>query len=291
MPHIPPGFAASQYGKCTWSVTTGSSPSVHVPRLTHPCSVNTLQFVSKLNKFQSSMTEVSVGQKWPCGRPQRTCELSLPWDRFIHLMLVNNYTSHISKRVQIKVRRGLLGRDIALAKKWKFMSKNRKWKPTIGRWLRKITVHEGDKPETTLTSTERRALCLLTEAWRASTPPLAGFRNRISGCHLWLATVGTHHHRHSWACHLLPSPTGQWLSVEKRAPDFMGETIWKTMSSTLCRSKQLPSPTSTGPQLNATAGQISLNSTSLWLWRICYDPATILTALLVQINLIFTIMR
>lgn len=79
---VPPGIDTFQRGKCTWSATTGSSPSVHVPHLTHLCSVNILRLVSKLSKFQSSMNKVHVGQKVPCGRPPRTHKLALPGETF-----------------------------------------------------------------------------------------------------------------------------------------------------------------------------------------------------------------
>lgn len=78
----PPGIDTFQRGKCTWSGTTGSSPSVHVPHLTHLCSVNILRLVSKLSKFQSSMNKVHVGQKVPWGRPPRTHKLALPGETF-----------------------------------------------------------------------------------------------------------------------------------------------------------------------------------------------------------------
>lgn len=87
----------------------------------------------------------------------------------------------------------------------------------------------------------------LTEA---SQSRFTGFHNGISGRHLWLTMVVAHHRRLSWACHLLPNRTGQWLSVEKRTPDFTGKTIRKTREYTLCSRQLLADSVFTRPQVH-----------------------------------------
>lgn len=137
----PPGIDTFQRGKCTWSGTTGSSPSVHVPHLTHLCSVNILRLVSKLSKFQSSMNKVHVGQKVPCRRPPRTHKLALPGETF------HPFDTHIKlgfscrqKGMWTKIKWRLVGNTTG----WKrmYVPKKIDWKSTNGAWWAKANVHK-----------------------------------------------------------------------------------------------------------------------------------------------------